>query len=374
MLVSQTAIFVVRPVLTYRALELDGDEVAVGLLVVAFALVPAFTAGVLGRYQDRVRPAPVLRLGLAILAIGAGLVAVSSSLWMLYVATVLLGFGALAVMSACQSIVARLTADASMDRDFGALSAAASVGQMIGPLLGGLTIDGPWGRELGIIAAFVGSAVVIVMTMPFAARFRDHRQVPWSAESDESMRWGRVVRMPGVAPGLVASLALLGAVDLLVAFLPLIGERAGIPAAAVGILLSLRAAASVASRLALGMLIARWSRRSLLMASTLFSGALLALVPWMTDIVILGVLLLVAGFFLGIGQPLTMSIVAVAVPETMRATALAMRLAVNKVGQVAVAGVVTVAAGAIGPALGFVALTAILWSSTLMLAVTARRG
>jgi MFS family permease len=66
--------------------------------------------------------------------------------------------------------------------------------------------------------------------------------------------------------------------------------------------------------------------------------------------VVSAVLLAVGGFFLGIGQPLTMTAISQAVPASWRGSALAVRLMGNRVGQVVVpaAGGLVAAAGASG--------------------------
>jgi MFS family permease len=56
----------------------------------------------------------------------------------------------------------------------------------------------------------------------------------------------------------------------------------------------------------------------------------------------------VGGFFLGLGQPLTMTLVVQSVPTAWRSTALAVRLLGNRLGQVAL----PVAAGAIATVVG----------------------
>ena len=67
----------------------------------------------------------------------------------------------------------------------------------------------------------------------------------------------------------------------------------------------------------------------------------------------LAVVLVVAGFFLGIGQPLTMSLIVQAVPDDARGTALAIRLFGNRFGQVATPAVAGLLAGAAGIAAAF---------------------
>ncbi|WP_227870305.1 MFS transporter [Streptomyces otsuchiensis] len=160
-----------------------------------------------------------------------------------------------------------------------------------------------------------------------------------------------LLRTPGVAPGLFISLALLSSVDLLTAYLPLIAEQRGISPAATGVLLALRAAFSIASRLLLATLLTRWSRRTLVVSSALGSAVSLSLValPWADQWWLMAPAPAVGGFLLGIGQPLTMTSVVLAVPTHARGTALALRLWANRLGQVALPAGAGGGAGRGGP-------------------------
>ena len=66
---------------------------------------------------------------------------------------------------------------------------------------------------------------------------------------------------------MLASLALLAMLDILTAFLPLVGERAGVSPAWIGVLLAVRGGASIVSRVLLPWLAHRMSRRALLLVS-----------------------------------------------------------------------------------------------------------
>ena len=364
MLITQIAIFVVRPVLTYRALDLGAGEREVGLLVAAYALLPALVALPIGRYSDRHRPAPVLVGGILLLLAGCGGLSLAGDLTVLACATVVLGSGALATMIGAQTLVAHRSDECRLDRDFGLLSAAASLGQMIGPSLAGLVLSGEVARSITTTRAFIlgvilcGVALLTFWNLGGSARRLD-------PAARETPRHGsvQILRRRGVFGGMFASLALLTAVDVLVAYLPLLGEHRGITPAVVGLLLSLRAAASVVSRVLIPPMLTRWGRVRLLLASTLGSGLLMALVATTDRIWVLAALLVLAGFFLGIGQPLTMSLVVQAVPAEARGAALSIRLMGNKVGQVVVPAGIGVATGAAGASWAFLLLGAVLVAS-----------
>ncbi|MFV2008612.1 MULTISPECIES: MFS transporter [unclassified Micromonospora] len=367
MLITQVAVFVVRPVLTYRVIDLGGGELEVGLLVAAYALLPALVAIPIGRYSDRRRSTPVLLGGILLLVAGCAGLVVASDLVVLVAATIILGLGAMAIMIGAQTLVAALSDEHSLDRDFGLISAAASVGQMIGPALGGAVLSGGAAREVTTTRAFVIGALLSAAALIFCWGFADsdRRSRPGPPGDEVAPGPIRILRLPGVFGGMFASLALLTAVDVLVAYLPLLGERRGIGAATIGALLSLRAAASVASRVLIPPMLARWGRVRLLLMSTLGSGVLMALLPLTNRIWLLGLVLVAAGFFLGIGQPLTMALVVQAVPARTRGAALSIRIMGNKIGQVLVPAGIGVATGAAGASWAFPFLGLLLVASAV---------
>jgi predicted MFS family arabinose efflux permease len=220
------------------------------------------------------------------------------------------------------------------------------------------------------IAAVLGVVTCIVsLTLwrwppPQHARMQEGRARP---PTNDSMRvaFGRVLRVPSMPHAMIASFAVLSSIDIIVAYLPVYGEANAIPVATVGVLLAIRGAASMVSRAAMLPLRRLLGRRRLLVASTGIPAVMLVLLPFSGSAVVpLAVVMVLVGFGLGLGQPLTMSWVATRAPFDIRATAIGVRLSANRLGQFAVPATIGVVAGVAG-------LTAIFWSLAAMLAVAA---
>jgi MFS family permease len=353
---TQAALFLARPVTSYRALALGADARAVGLITAAFALVPLVVAVPLGRASDRWRPGWLLTGGIAVGAVACALLGLAASLPGLALASAALGLGHLALTLAGQSLIARQSGDALHDRDFGLYAAAASAGQLIGPALAAIAL-GAAGRSLedATTLGFLVAAGLMALAVPTslgtdrlgrAGRPRDR-------EAGRPLRVWELIGARGVPAGMFASLAILATVDVLTAFLPVLGTQRGIPPAVIGGLLSLRAATSILSRVLIPWMVGRLGRVRLLAASAAGSALLTAALPLAGDAAALAVLLAAAGFLLGIGQPLTMSMVVQAVPEGTRGTALAIRLTGNRFGQVATPAAAGLVAGAAGVSAAF---------------------
>ena len=353
---TQAALHLARPVTSYRALALGADARAVGLITAAFALVPLVVAVPLGRASDRWRVGHLLTGGIALGAVACVLLGVAGTLWGLALASAVLGLGHLALTLAGQSLIARQSADARHDRDFGLYTAGASLGQPIGPAMAGLALSSA-GRSLehATTLGFLVAAGLMTLAVPtsFATDRLGRAGRPRDGGLGRPLRAGELIGARGVPAGMFASLALLATVDVLTAYLPVLGVQRGISPAVVGALLSLRAATSILSRLLIPWMIPRLGRIRLLAASAAGSALLTAALPLSGSTAVLGALLAAAGFLLGIGQPLTMSMVVQAVPSDTRGTALAIRLTGNRFGQVATPAAAGLVAGAAGVSAAF---------------------
>ena len=88
-----------------------------------------------------------------------------------------------------------------------------------------------------------------------------------------------ILKLPGITSHMFAALALLAILDILVAFMPLVGEAYGVSPMVIGALLAIRGATSVLSRVFIRSLSARYARNNLLLVALLVSAAAIAVVP-----------------------------------------------------------------------------------------------
>lgn len=273
-----------------------------------------------------------------------------------------MGLGHLCFVIGAQSIVARQSAPAEQDRNFGHFTIGASLGQLIGPIAAGYVIserDGALART-SALALVVAAAVAAVS---FVSLWRiEHRTAPEAraAARADKVPVGRILRNRGVPAGIFISLAVLSATDILTAYLPVVGEHRSIAPATIGLLLSLRAAATIACRLVMTPMLRLLGRTALLTTTCLLAGLLCAGIALPVPVWALATMLAVLGFCLGVGQPLSMTTVVQAAPAEARSTALALRLTGNRLGQVAAPASAGVIAGVAGTAAPFVMLGALL--------------
>ncbi|WP_254710180.1 MFS transporter [Streptomyces lunaelactis] len=350
-----------RPAVSYRALSLGADERAIGVIAGVYALLPLFAAVPLGRRTDHGRCAPLLPIGVVLISGGCALSGTAASLLALAAWSGVMGLGHLCFVIGAQSIVARQSAPAEQDRNFGHFTIGASLGQLVGPIAAGFAVsgqDGAMGRTSAL--ALVVSAAVAAVS--FGSLWRIEHRTNGGAARERRTRVPvhRILRTRGVPAGIFISLAVLCATDILTAYLPVIGEHRGIAPATIGLLLSLRAAATIACRLVMTPMIRLLGRTALMTVTCLLGGLLCAGVALPVPVWALALMLAVLGFCLGVGQPLSMTTVVQAAPAEARSTALALRLTGNRLGQVAAPASAGLVAGVAGTAAPFVMLGGLL--------------
>lgn len=367
---TQSAVNLLRPVTSYKLLALHADATSIGLATAAYAVVPLATAVWLGRVSDRIGQLRFLILaGAALLTGGGTLLALAGSVWAVVGASAVLGMGHLCFTIGGQASIARYVPDRDLDKGFGWFTAAFSAGQMAGPILGGAlvgpgAVSGAPERLAQIDLALWAGAGLSLVVLPLMARRPAATPVPRPAAAGAPGRPGngtqpatgkptvlRVLGVPGVKSPMLAALSLLAMIDILTAFLPLVGERAGVGAVTIGTLLGVRGCASIASRVLLPWFVTRFSRATLLTVCLSGAGAVLLVPPLVIgNFPAAALSLALGGFLLGLGQPITMALISTAVPGAWRGSALAVRLMGNRLGQVVMPLVAGAVAAPLGPA------------------------
>lgn len=372
---AQTSLHLIRPVTSYKVLELDGSATVIGVVTAVYALFPVLVAPYIGRLSDRTsRLGFWMVAGISIMASGSGLLILAREMTLMVIGSALLGVGHIVLTICIQAVIARRALQGGLEAGFGWFTAANSIGQMVGPFLGGWLVDaGPSliGDAAGAInlALLIGLALAL-MTVPIVVVGRREFTLPVGDEVDQDdggrqsrSAWS-LIRMPGVGVILYCSLGFVALVDVMAAFLPLIGEQAGISPTVIGMILAVRGGASIASRAVLPWLVERYGNQRLLIVSLLGSAVCFAVMPFVLDLLWLAIpLTVVGGFALGIGQPVTMGMISTVVPFERRGQALAIRLVSSRFGQVIIPLGAGGFAGLLGPAAAiqlavFVLLTA----------------
>jgi MFS family permease len=357
---TQVITFVLRPTTAYRAIELDVPSAWLGALAASFAVVPLVLALPSGQATDRFGERRVMLVG-AVLMTLAGAVFLLPGLGAagLIAGSIVLGTGHLCSVVGEQAAVANTAGPGTFDTAFGYYTFAASLGQAAGPAL--ITLIGGEGSLPSTTPIFAAACGLGVALLACTALLRVPRRER-AETAGEQGGLGGLLRLPGLLRALVVSCVVLSAVDITLVYLPALGADRGLAAGLIGLLLTLRAVASMTTRFFLGRL-ARWmGRRRLMIVSVGLSAVAMAAVAVPMPAVLTGVLVVLLGLGLGVGQPLTMSWLAEVAPPGQRGRAMSLRLTGNRLGQVLIPTSVGLLAAGIGSA-------GVLWATAGALAL-----
>ncbi len=338
----QAGVYVVRPMITYRAVDLGADAVLVGLVGSAFAIAPLFFAIQMGKWVDRGRDGTALVVGsLLALVVTVGLI-FFESLAFLFIAMPLLGIGHLFAMTGGQTMIANRSPDPKYERNFGLLTFYASVGHAIGPFVGGVLAD-RGGIDVEVNSAlWFAVALFVFAGLSVASLYRKNLR-PRSTPEVSAGAVRRVLGVKGYKPAIFVAASSTAVVDVMLIFLPLLGRELGLGSSQIGILLAIRGIASMGVRIVLGRINDRYGMKTILNAGALITLLGSISIAFIIDFFWLALAIAITGFAMGIGQPATMAWVSRISDPDSRGLAISIRLSSNRLGQV----VVPVVAGAL---------------------------
>jgi MFS family permease len=342
----QGGIYVVRPIVTYKSIELGADATWIGVIGAAWAVAPLLLAIPIGRFVDKGKDGLALFAGAATLFVVSIAMPFINNVPLIMLAMTVMGMGHLLVMVGGQTMIANRSGSAKYERDFGLFTFYASLGHALGPLAGGWLADTGEG-QINTAAPFWFSAVIFALGVAASISLAKNSTPKHSERKDTAKVTAReVLALPKFKSAIYTASASTSVVDVLLIFLPLLGTQNGMTPTQIGVLLGIRSASSMLVRGVLGQISKKFGMRFTLEAGVIATLVSCVLLIYVTDFWIIAAILAVAGFAMGIGQPMTMAWVSRISPAHMRGLAISIRLTANRFGQVVAPAAAGLIAGA----------------------------
>src|SRR5262245_1351883 len=348
-LCEQIVTSLMRVTTSYRAVELDLSVVWLGIITAFFAVLPMATAVKIGRFIDRGNDARTAWIGGGVLVIACAGFAALQSLAALLVCTALLGIAHLMLVISQQVLCARHGGRDGVDRMIGNYMVANAVGQGIGPVIVG------WA---GGSASIPPTRLLFTIGLAFAAvtlagslMLRPGPPRPPKPDGDKPVPVAEIARIPGLKLIFFVSVVTVAAQDLIVVYLPALGAERNISVDIIGMLLAVRAIASMASRFICPWLTVVMGRWRLMAVSTLTSAIFYAASALPLPIPLLVVMVAAAGFALSNAITVSIATLLAITSDETRGTANSLRMMGNRMGQFVIpfmAGVIAAASGVAG--------------------------
>jgi len=227
----------------------------------------------------------------------------------------------------------------------------------------------PERAAFGVFGVIVFVAAALILVLPNQRPKHDAAAV--QAQGRFLSQVIKILRRPGMVAAMFVSVVVLSAIDLMVAYLPVLGETKGLSVALVGLLLSVREGTTMVSRLFMTQLLNRFGWVPVLSGSLAIAAVSVVFRTLTTAPVALVVLIGITGLGIGFGQPMAVTFVASRATKEDRATTMGVRLTGNRVSLLFVPAVMGAVAGSAGVDIVFWILAAILATGALV-ATTAK--
>ena len=345
----QMATALIRITTSYRAIELNLPIVWLGVIAAVFALFPIGIAVAVGRFIDRGHDALTSWIGAVIFLVATIGFAAFASPAALLIATAAMGAGHLCLMASQQMLCVRAAGPRGMERVFGNYMVAGAIGQGAGPYLvgwiGGAATVPPTQILFIIGAAIAAVSLAVILTM------RPHRKPPHLAIATGLVPVRALLRTPGLVSVIAAGIVVVASSDIIVIYVPLLGAERKIDVSDIGLLLTLRAAASMLARLFYPRMVEAAGRFPLMIASTFACAATFLALAAALPLLWMCVIMLGMGFSFGLATTLSITIVVDMTTANARGTANSLRIMGNRLGQFVLpvgAGLAAAAAGISG--------------------------
>src|SRR5213082_1207175 len=176
--VDMIGLMLVLPLLPLYALHLHASATTIGFLTAAFPVAQLLASPVWGRVSDRYGRRPPLLVGLTASALAYIVFGFAGSLWLLFVSRFIQGLGG-GTTGVAQAYVADTMAPQERAKALGWLSAATSLGVLIGPVLGSAAFRaGESAPGLVAAALCVGNFIFAWKWLPESRVIGAHTRTP----------------------------------------------------------------------------------------------------------------------------------------------------------------------------------------------------
>ncbi|ROP65026.1 EmrB/QacA subfamily drug resistance transporter [Curtobacterium sp. PhB130] len=222
-LVDSTIVSVATPTI---AQKLDADINAVIWVTSAYLLAYAVPLLITGRLGDRFGPKVLYQVGLVVFTLASLWCGLSGSIEMLIVARVVQGLGAAMMTPQTMSVITRMFPPQNRGAAMGLWGATAGIASLVGPIAGGLLVDGFGWEWIFFVNVPVG-VVAFVLAQRFVPSFDRHQHrfdylgivlsavgmflLVFGIQEGETYDWGTIAGPISVWALIIAGLVVLAA-------------------------------------------------------------------------------------------------------------------------------------------------------------------
>jgi len=333
-----------KVLLTLFALHLGATPFAAGVLFAMYSVLPALLSVLAGKLSDRVGCRAPMLLGSVGMLAGMLLPWLAPGIAALFFSATLIGGCYIFYSVAVQHLVGALGSGAARTRNYSLYSLCVGLASLAGPVMVGFSIEAIGHARTYLLMASLPLVPALLLTLLVRT---PPRRAP-AAAGDAPRRVRDLVRLLPLRRALLTGGILETGSELGNFLLPVYAESVGLSPSQIGLVVGALAAALMAVRAALPLLVRHAGEEVVLGRSMLLAAGACVCVPFAESFGPLLAAAFVLGLGIGCGAPLSMVLVYNRTPDGRSGEALGLRHTVNK----ATEGVVPIVFGSVSTAFG----------------------
>lgn len=359
---SYTSMSGARLVMSLYAIELGAQPFEVGALIAVMQAMPFIFSLPIGRAADRHGTRWLIAGGFSFLVVAMVLPVYWPSIAMLFLVAGMNGLHLAINNVALQQLAGVLSAPEARARNFSNLALSGAASNLLGPMIGGVSIDQlGYAGACGVMFAIALSGVIVLLVWGRVLP-RGNARPPRAAGSGDHTR----PPIRDIWKLLGASMLTQLCTDIYIFYLPVYARSVGLSATVIGMVMGTYAVAIFIMRAAMPALHKALGETRLLSYSFFLAGMAFLVMPLFTNPWLLGLVSVMVGLGNGCGQPLTMMMVVARSREGRSGEMLGLQLTVNGAGRSGGPVLMGAAGSLIGIPSVFVISFALMWAGGLL--------
>lgn len=345
-----------KVVVSLLALELGASQFLIGVLASLYAVLPL----ALGVYSGRLADTIGMRVPMLVGAVLAGVAMLCGYVWQqlnaLFATATLMGAAFVFYNVSIQNLAGAWGRPEDRGRNFSILTIGYSISTFIGPMIAGFAID-----YAGHARAFLTFALLTLFPIAVLIVHPRLTRVPVHKLERQERRALDLLRDPPLRSVIVMSGLMVAAYELFGFYMPVFGHSIGLTASTIGVIMGTYAIATFLTRFFLPFILRQMQPQQVLSIFMLLAAGGFVLMPFLREVYLIMLVSFAAGFGMGVGQPISMTMSFDRSPAGRTGEVTGLRLTFNNISRI----IIPLTAGALGATFG---VAPVFWMNSLNLA------
>ncbi|WP_040982089.1 MFS transporter [Oceanobacillus jeddahense] len=320
-----------RPLVPILTGELGNSTFIIGAIVSLFPLLPFFLSIHAGVIISKVGSRIPLLFSALFGAFSLSLPFLLVNVYGIVLSQIVAGVSYTFFIISAQSYIGKNSGSSKRDKNVMKFSMGMALGAFVGPTIGGFIADYTATSFAFLILSFL-SLCAIYFTFFIQEENEKVDKSPVFEFNQAHIL--TLFKIKNFRRAMLISTLILTGKDTFTSFFPLLGLQMGMSSSAIGMIISINALAGILIRWAMPFLLDKFSMNQVVTGSIFFSGILFFVLPFSEPTTIIWILSFLLGLFLGLGQPLSISVTLYSLPKAYMSQGLGLRITVNRFVQI----------------------------------------